>query len=107
MLITKDRMARDLAEKTGYYLKDIKTLLSAMDEQVKEYFAEVTDEDDVLIQICEGVKIGCSIIPERPRKNPRTQEDIICKPCCKPKTRYSQDFRALIQKNYEDKKQDE
>ena len=30
MLITKDQMARDLVDKTGYYLKDIKKLLSAM-----------------------------------------------------------------------------
>ena len=45
MTITKDQMARDLAEKTGYYLRDVKVLLSAMDDYVKEVFADV----DVLI----------------------------------------------------------
>lgn len=104
MMVTKDRMARDLAEATGYYLKDIKTLLSAMDKQVKEYFSQVTDDDEVMIQICEGVKIGCSIIKERTRKNPKTQEDIVVGATVKPKTKYSQDFRKLIQKNYEDRK---
>lgn len=107
MLVTKDMMARAIAERSGYFLKDVKNVLSVIDDVVKDYFAEVTDDEEVLIQICEGVKIGCSIIGERQRKNPKTQEDIICKPCCKPKTRYSQDFRALIQKNYEDKKQNE
>ena len=45
MTITKDQMARDLAEKTGYYLKDVKVLLSAMDDYVKEVFSEVTDDE--------------------------------------------------------------
>ena len=107
MLVTKDRMARDLAEATGYYLKDVKTLLSAMDDVVKGYFAEVTDDDDVVVQIVEGVKLKASVVQPRERVNPKTRESIIVKATVKPGVKYSQDFRALIQKNYEDKNQDE
>ena len=104
MIITKDQMARDIAEKTGYYLKDIKTVLSAMDDIVKEYFAQVTDDEEVSVQLVEGVKIGCSIVPERQRKNPKTGEDIICAPTCKPFSKFSEVFRDVIQKQYDDKK---
>ena len=103
MLITKDRMARDLAEKTGYYLKDIKTVLSAMDEQVKEYFTQVTDEDDIVVQICEGVKISAHLVEPRERINPKTREPIIVKATVKPAAKFSQDFRAFMQEKYEEK----
>jgi nucleoid DNA-binding protein len=104
MIVTKDTMARDIAERSGYFLKDIKTVLSVMDDVVKDYFAEVTDDEEVMIQLTQGIKCGCYVVPERQRKNPKTQEDIVCAPTVKPKTVFSQDFRALIQKQYDDKK---
>ena len=67
MTVTKDQMARDIAEKSGYYLKDVKVVLSVMDDLVKEYFADVTDDNDVSVQIVEGVKISCKVVPERER----------------------------------------
>lgn len=104
MTVTKDQMARDLAEKTGYYLKDVKTVLSAMDEVVKEYFAEVTDNEDVSVQIVEGVKLSCKVVPERERVNPATGEPVVCKATVKPGVKYSSVFRDTIQKQYDDKK---
>ena len=106
MLVTKDMMARAIAEKSGYFLKDIRDVLSAMDEVVLECFAQVTDDEEVMIQMATGIKCGCYVVPERQRKNPKTQEDIVCAPTVKPKTVFSQDFRALIQQQYEDKKAD-
>ena len=76
MTVTKDQMARDIAEKSGYYLKDVKVVLSVMDDLVKEYFATVTDDNDVSVQIVEGIKISCKVVPERERVNPATGEPI-------------------------------
>lgn len=104
MTVTKYQMARKLAEKTGYYLRDVKTLLSAMDDVVKEYFAEVTDDEDVSVQIVEGVKLSCKVVPERERVNPATGEPVVCKATVKPGVKYSTVFRETIQKQYEDKK---
>ena len=104
MTITKDQMARDLAKKTDYYLQDVKAVLSAMDDLVKEYFAEVTDDKDVSVQIVEGIKISCKIVPERERVNPATGEPIICKATVKPGIKYSTVFRDTIQKQYDNKK---
>jgi nucleoid DNA-binding protein len=104
MIVTKDQLARAIAEKSGYFLKDVKEVLSVMDDTVREFFAEVTDDEEVMIQLTQGIKCGCYVVPERQRKNPKTQEDIICAPTVKPKTVFSQDFRALIQQQYDDKK---
>ena len=102
MTITKDQMARALAEKTGYYLRDVKNLLSAMDDFVKESFAEVTDEEDVVIQIVEGVKISVHVVPERERVNPQNQKAIMVKATVKPAAKFSSVLREIIQKQYED-----
>lgn len=103
MTVTKDQMARDLADRTGFYIKDVKDVLSAMDDYVKEVFAEVVDNEDVSLQIVEGIKIGCKVIPERERVNPQNQEPIICKATVKPFTKYSEVFRETIQKQYDKK----
>lgn len=104
MTVTKDQMARDLAKKTDYYLQDVKAVLSAMDDLIKEYFAEVTDDNDVSVQIVEGIKISCKVVPERERVNPATGEPITCKATVKPGVKYSSVFRDTIQKQYDDKK---
>ena len=97
-------MARAIAEKSGYYLKDIREVLSAMDEVVCEYFAEVTDEEEIMIQMATGIKCGCAVVQPRERIHPKTRETIVVKATVKPKTVFSQDFRALIQQQYEEKK---
>ena len=103
MNITRDELIKRLSEKSGYFQKDLKKVFRALDDVMYDCFNEVTDDEEVLVHIVKGVKIGCSIQPERVRKDPRTQDDIVCKPCCKPKTRYSEDFRKAIQENYEAK----
>lgn len=104
MVITREMLIKRLSEKSEYWMKDIRVLLQCLDEVVLECFGEVTDDEDVMIQLVQGIKVGCSIQPERARKDPRTQEDIICKPTCKPKSRFSDEFRKLIQDQYETKK---
>lgn len=104
MLITRENLIKRLASASGYYEKDIRHVLHCFDDVVLECFAEVTDEDEIAVQIVRGVKIGCVIQPERARKDPRTQEDIICAPTCKPNAKFSQDFRRIIQEQYDSKK---
>lgn len=104
MTITKDQMARDLVDKTGYYLKDVKTLLSAMDDLFEEYMSRVTGEEEVSVQLIRGLKAGCKIVPERERKNPKTGEPCVCAATVKPFAKFSVVFRDTIQKNYEENK---
>lgn len=101
MTITKDQMARQLSEKTGYYLKDVKNLLAAMDDFVKESFSQVTDDEDVVIQIVEGVKISVHVVPERERVNPQNQQAVTVKATVKPAAKFSSVLRETIQKQYE------
>jgi hypothetical protein len=104
MLITREMMIKRLSDVSGYYQKDIRVLLQTLDEVVFEYFNDVTDDEDISVQLVKGIKCGCKIVPERTRKDPRTQEDIVCGATVKPFTKFSDDFRKAIQEQYENKK---
>ena len=104
MVITREMLIKKLSEKSGYWQKDVRSLLQCMDEVVLECFGEVTDDEDVVRQLVRGVRLKCVVVPERTRKDPRTQEDIIVKPTVKPARKFSEDFRKQIQNNYDSKK---
>ena len=106
MIIVREDLIQKLSETSGYYKKDIKTVLQALDEVVTDCFSEVTEDEEIVIQLVKGIRCGVKIMPERQRKDPRSQEDIVCPPCCKPFARFSEDFRKNIQKKYEKKKDD-
>ena len=104
MTSTRDEMIRRLSDKSGYYMKDIKVLLQAMDEVVFEAFCEVDDNNDVSIQIVQGVKLKATVVPERDRVDPRTQEPIVVKATVKPACKFSQDIRVKLQEAYDKNK---
>ena len=96
MIITREMLIKRLAEKSGYFQRDIRAVLHCLDEVVLDCFNEVTEADSVNIQLLVGCKLGCKIVPERNRKDPRTQEDIVCPPTVKPKATFSKEFKAKI-----------
>ena len=104
MIITREMMIRKLAEKSGYYQRDIRILLQHLDDVVLECFSEVTDDEDISVQLIKGAKLSVHVVPSRERIDPRTQEPITVKPTVKPACKFSEDFRIKIQSQYEDKK---
>lgn len=104
MVITREMIIKKLSDTSGYYQKDIRTLLQNLDEVVLEYFNNVTEDEDVSVQLVKGIKCGCKVVPKRTRKDPRTQEDIICEATVKPFAKFSDDFRVVIQNQYDTKK---
>ena len=97
MTITRDEMVRKLSAKSGYNMKDIREVLRCMDDVVIEELGEVTPDDEVAIQIVQGVKLVCEPVKERQRKDPRNQKDIICRATCKVKAKISDDIKLKMQ----------
>lgn len=103
MTITRKEMIDLLSEKSGYYKKDVKELLRCMDEVVLEQLCAVDDDSDVSIQIVQGIKVKTSVVPERDRVDPRTQEPIKVKATVKPACKFSQEYRIKLQEAYDNK----
>lgn len=104
MFVTREQIIKRLAEKSGYYKQDIRALMKCLDTVVLECFDEVTDDEDVVIQLVQGVKISAHVVPQRDRVDPRNGAPIVCKATVKPACKFSEDFRGYIQNSYEDKK---
>ena len=104
MTINRDELVRRLSEQSGYYMKDIKAVLQAMDDVVFDALCEVDDDNDVAIQLVQGIKIKASVVPERDRVDPRTQEPIVVGATVKPACKFSQDYRIKLQESYDNKK---
>ena len=104
MLVTREMMVKKLSEKSGYYQRDVRTLLQCMDEVVLECFDEVTANEDIIVQLVKGVRISTHVVPERERVDPRTQKPIIVGETVKPACKFSDDFRVVIQNQYDAKK---
>ena len=85
-------------------MKDVRSLLQCMDEVVFDALCEVTDEDDVSIQLVQGIKVSTHVVPERDRVDPRTQNPIVVKATVKPACKFSQDYREKLQETYENNK---
>ena len=103
MTITRDEMVRKLSAKSGYNMKDIREVLRCMDDVVFEELGEVTPDDEVSIQIVQGVKLVCEPVKERQRKDPRNQKDIICRATCKVRAKISEDLKLKMAENYDNK----
>lgn len=103
MNITREQLIKRLADKSGFWQKDIRILLKCIDEDILELFNEVGEDENIYIQLFDGIRIGCKLVPERERVDPRSGKPIVCKPTVKPFTRFTDGFRDTIQKQYEDK----
>lgn len=104
MLITREMLIKRLSEESGYWQKDIRAVLQCLDDVVLEYFGEITDDEDISIQLVQGVKISAHVVPKRDRVDPRNGNPIVCKETVKPACKFSEDFRKVIQNQYESKK---
>ena len=103
MLVTREQLIKKLASETGFYQKDMRVVFDVLGDVMLEYFNQATEEESVAVQLFEGCKVGCKIVPERVRVKPDTREQIICKPTIKPNAKFSVNFRETIQKNYDKK----
>ena len=74
MLVTREEMIKRLSAQSGFFQKDIRTVLQCLDDVVFDALNEATLEDEVQIQMTTGIKLGCKIVGERQRVDPRTQQ---------------------------------
>jgi nucleoid DNA-binding protein len=103
MTVTREDMIKKLSEKSGFYMKDVRSLLQCLDEIVFDELSKATLEDEVQIQMVTGIKCGVKIVESRERVNPRTQEPIVVGETAKPFAKFSQDYRFKLQEAYDNK----
>lgn len=103
MTITREEMVKRLSERSGYYMKDVRHLLQCMDDVIFEIMCEATLDDEIQMQLATGIKLGCKVVGERDRVDPRTQLPITVGETTRPFVKFSQDFKLKLQEQYNNK----
>ena len=96
--VTQDQIIRQVKEKTGYSLKDLKEAFDALEEVLLENMLSATDESPSEIRLFHGWKIGAKVLPEREAVDPRNGEKIITPRKFSPYCSFEQYYRQKINK---------
>ena len=73
-----------LREKSGYYKKDLRKVLDALEETLIAIMATAQIDDPVEIRLFDGFYVQAKREPERPATDPRTGKNIIAREKIKP-----------------------
>lgn len=87
-----------LHEKSGYFKKDLRKVLSALDDSLVTIMATAEIDDPVEIKLFDGFYVQAKREPERPAKDPRTGEMIIAREKIKPHVNIRKSFQYKIEK---------
>jgi nucleoid DNA-binding protein len=77
LVMKKPELIDKLAEKTGFYKKNMKLVVEALYEIVEEQLKEATFEQDSELHIATGVVICGHRKPEQEAVDPRNRQPII------------------------------
>lgn len=103
-LITREQIIKQISERCGFFQRDIRTVLSELDDVVEEHLMTVDeDNEEVAVQVIRGLKILGKYVPERDRRDPRTNVPIVCSPTVKLHGKVSETIKETIQKAYDKK----
>lgn len=88
----------ELKERTGFYKKNIKELLDALDDIIIENMNMATYDEPSEIILFSGWRLGAKRVPERPYCDPRNREEIITPEKVIPYCKLKQSYRQRINK---------
>lgn len=95
-VMNRDDLARALAEKTGFYVKNMTDVTVALEEIVLENLQTATFDEDSELLIAPGVVIGGRRVPAREAKDPRTGEMILSPEKVIPYATFKQSIRQKL-----------
>lgn len=96
MKILKNDLECALAEKTGFFKKNIGELIDAMGEVVVDYLKNASEDECVEVKLFEGLVIGAKYTPAHEIRDPRNGNKSIVEGHLLPYTRMTKTFRNKI-----------
>lgn len=96
---TKDQLARALAEETGFYIKNMREVLDALDRIIVKNLKQARMDELSQVYIAKGVSIIGRRVPEQEARNPQTGKiECISGEKVIPKADFSRAFRDKLWK---------
>lgn len=95
-IMKREDVVRAISEKTDFFMKDIKTILEALEEVIIENMNEATYDSPSELYLAHGFIIGGKRSPAHEVRDPRTQEVVMTQEKILPYAKYKVSFRQKI-----------
>lgn len=95
-ILKKSDLARELAKKTGFYIKNMELVLNALDEVILENMKQAKVDAPSKLYLAQGFYIEGRRKKESEAVDPRNQEKILSPEKVVPKATFSQHFRNKL-----------
>ena len=108
-IMKKPELVDELAERTGFYKKNMKEVVDALADIVVEHFAMADYDNPSELHIAPGVIIGGRRVPEHESLDPRDRSPIITPEKVIPYAEFKQSIRQKLYvkpKGYQKKKKE-
>lgn len=97
-VLKRPELARLLAQKTGFYIKNMDEVLKALDDIIVENMSAATKTEPSEIHLSHGFVFGGRYSPKREVKDPRNGETVMTPAKYIPYARFKTSFRQKINK---------
>ena len=97
--INQEDIVHVLNQKTGFYKKDLRVVMNALEETIVEYMAIATYDKPSEIRLFHGWKLGAKLLPERAVKDPRNGADVMTPEKLLPYCRFETTLKQKLNSN--------
>ncbi len=97
-ILQRKELVDELAERTGFYKRNIDTILDALDDVIVENMSTAKENEPSEIRLSLGFIFGGRYSPSREAKDPRNGETIITPAKYIPYAKFKPSFRKKINK---------
>jgi len=94
----KPELARELAQRTGFYIKNMEAVLDALDDIIVDNMSMATKDEPSEIRLSLGFILGGRYSPKHEVRDPRTGESVMTPAKYIPYAKFSPAFRKKINK---------
>lgn len=97
-VMKKPELARELAQRTGFYIKNMEQVLDALDDVIVENMSTATKDEPSEIRLSLGFALGGRYSPKREVRDPRNGNMVMTPAKYIPYAKFSPAFRKKINK---------
>ena len=100
----KDDIIDELAERTGFFKKNIRDMMDALSNLIEEQLLTAEFDQDSELVIVPGIVICGKRVPDRMVKDPRDNSDIVSPEKVIPYANFKQSIRKKLRKEKKGRK---
>lgn len=98
VVITKNKLIRNIAKQTGKSVDETKNLYNSLEDTVFDLLSSVNEKQNIYIKLFNGINLEGKYIPEKTKKNNLTGEVVLIESRIKPDVKITRRYCENLNK---------